>query len=282
MISVITPSLNQARWLGANLSSVQSQTYRDFEHIVVDGGSTDGTLELLGSASNVAAYVEAGTSQTEAINSAYAHSRGDIVAWLNSDDAFFSTRTLEWVADAFGRQPDVGVIYGHAVLVNAEDLLLQTIWVPPFQRSLLRLHNFIIQPAAFIRRSVISDHGLVRDSYQSTMDAELWLRLSLSVRFSRIDHILSIDRHHLERKSLSRPDLAEHDHQALVKEYGIRRSALATAQRKVLKVAFRYLGTRLLTSARRGPDAWNWRRDGSRELLLRQIATRRRKMPLSV
>jgi glycosyltransferase involved in cell wall biosynthesis len=282
MISVITPSLNQARWLRANLSSVQSQTYRDFEHIVVDGGSRDGTIPLLNGAPNVAAYVETGTSQTQAINSAFEHSRGDIIAWLNSDDAYFSTRTLEWVVEAFGAQPDVGVIYGHSVLVNADDLVLQTMWVPPFHRRLLKLHNFIIQPAAFIRRSLIVSHQLVRDDYRSTMDAELWLRLSLSVRFSRLDRILSIDRHHLARKSLARPDLAERDHLALVKEYGIRSGPSATVERKALKIAFRYLGTTLLASVRRGTDAWPWQRDDRLKLLRRQLTSRRRKMPLGV
>jgi glycosyltransferase involved in cell wall biosynthesis len=282
VISVITPSLNQARWLSANLSSVQAQTYREFEHIVVDGGSTDGTIPLLHSAPNVAAYIEPGTSQTEAINSAFAYSRGDIIAWLNSDDAFFSTRTLEWVAEAFAKHRDVGVIYGHAALVNAEDLLLQMIWVPPFQRNVLKAHNFISQPAAFIRRSVITDLRLVRDEYESTMDVELWLRLSSTIRFRRLGRVLAVDRHHLARKSMSRPDLSKRDLQALVTEYGTKTNASSTARRKVLKVVFRLLGVRLVAPAQPDSDAWCWRRDGFAKLLRRQLLSRRRKMPLSV
>jgi glycosyltransferase involved in cell wall biosynthesis len=279
MISILTPSLNQGQWLQANLGSVRAQTYRDFEHIIVDGGSTDGTLALLTEASGVEFHVADGSSQTEAINLAFRHSRGDVIAWINSDDAFYSIHTLERVARAFEENPGVDVIYGHSALVNAHNLLLHAVWVPPFAHSLLRLYNFVIQPATFIRRSVLTTPYLVRDEYQSCMDAELWLRLAQTSRFRRIPHILSIDRHHVNRKSLARPDLAARDYVALEAEYGFIAPSRMQGLRKAINVAFRLMGVRLLVPTRAVEDAWPWRRDGWHRAAKRQLLRRRALMP---
>lgn len=280
LISVLTPSLNQARWLGANLASVRSQTYRYVEHIVVDGGSDDGSLSLLEQAPGVVPLTEPGSGQSEAINSAFHRSRGEIIGWLNSDDAFYSVDTLKWVAKEFESRPDVDVVYGHAVLVNSADRILQMIWAPPFSRRLFTVHNFIIQPTAFVRRSAIVSADLVRNEYLSAMDTELWLRLSKDHVFHRIDRILAVDRHHTGRKSLLRPDLAAIDRIALAAEYGVPvKPSHMRARRKGVKIAFRWLGIRLIALDMRNRDAWSWKRDSVFRLLARQVASRRGRMP---
>ncbi|MGH7485372.1 MAG: glycosyltransferase, partial [bacterium] len=150
-VSILTPSYNQARWLPDNLRSVAEQSYPAIEHIVVDGGSTDGSVQTLAAAAPTVLW-ESGPDegQSDAINKAFARSTGDIVGWLNSDDAYFGPTVVEEAVALFAADPSIAVVYGHAILVNGSGLILQVLWAPPFDRSLLRLHDFIIQPAAFI------------------------------------------------------------------------------------------------------------------------------------
>jgi len=148
LVSVLTPSLGQARWLGDNLDSVERQTYDRLEHVVIDGNSTDGSVELLVGRSRpgLSWLSEPDRGQSHALNKAFVRSTGEIIGWLNSDDAYFGPTVVEDVVRIFEADPDLAVVYGHALLVNAEGLVLQTIWVPPFDSTLLRLHDFIVQP----------------------------------------------------------------------------------------------------------------------------------------
>src|SRR6267142_219479 len=234
LVSILTPSFNQGHWLADNMRSVQSQTYPHIEHIIMDGGSKDGSLNLLRAqaGSNVRWRCEPDEGQSHAINKAFGESRGEIIGWINSDDAYFSRDVVDTVVKLFAARSDVSVVYGHAALVNADGLVLQIIWVPGFNYRLLRLHNYIIQPAAFIRRSALGDR-LVDEAYKSAMDRELWLRLGRSQRFQRIGKILAIDRHHPYRKSYTRPDLAREDSNRMVSTYAVPSGKLATAQLKM-------------------------------------------------
>ena len=146
-MSVLTPSFGQARWLRDNLTSVESQTYERLEHIVMDGGSTDGSVDLLASRSRpgLTWRSEPDSGQSHALNKAFALSTGEIIGWLNSDDAYFGPTVVEDAVRAFESDPGLAVVYGHALLVNAEGLVLQALWVPPFDATLLRLHDFIVQ-----------------------------------------------------------------------------------------------------------------------------------------
>ena len=94
--------------------------------------------------------------QANAINKAFALSRGEIIGWLNSDDAYFGPDVVAQAVRVFEDRPDVAVVYGHALMIDATGCALQVMWVPSFDRRLLKLHDFIIQPAAFIRRSAVA------------------------------------------------------------------------------------------------------------------------------
>ena len=107
------------------------------------------------------------------------------------------------VAQCFARHPDVDVVYGHAALVNADGRILQMLWAPPFRYGLLRLTNFIVQPAAFIRRSALGA-TLVDETFHYAMDYELWLRLGQDRRIAKINHVIAVDRNYPERKSVAR------------------------------------------------------------------------------
>lgn len=279
-MSVLTPSFNQARWLSDNLASVAAQTYPHVEHIVMDGGSTDGSIEILGAASPRVTWVsEADRGQSHAINKAFRASSGEIIGWLNSDDAYFSPTVVQEVVELFVTHLDVAVVYGHAALVNAGGRILQVVWVPPFRRSLLSLTNFIVQPAAFIRRSAI-DSTLVDERYDFAMDRELWLRLARSHRFLRIDDILAIDRHQPGRKVYTQQALGRADTASLVRDHGIPAGAWASMRRKFAKVIFRLAGASKVASASRSPLAFGGHRDPALHLLGRQLFVPRSRMPM--
>jgi glycosyltransferase involved in cell wall biosynthesis len=278
-VSVLTPSFNQARWLADNLRSVAEQTYGSVEHIVMDGGSTDGSVELLQRRARpgLSWRSEPDRGQSHALNKAFAKSSGDIVGWLNSDDAYFGPTVVDEAIRIFETEPDVGVVYGHALLVNAEGLVLQVLWAPPFSRTLLRLHDFITQPAAFIRRSLVAD-ALVDESYDYTMDYELWLRLSQGNRFKRLDRIVAIDRHHGARKSYTMLDVGAAEHARLERRYGVAHGPHGKLGRKIWKIASRVIGTTVIPAAITEPVVFDAVRDSRSQLLIRQVATLRASM----
>jgi glycosyltransferase involved in cell wall biosynthesis len=286
LVSILTPSFGQARWLADNLASVASQSYPRIEHVVMDGGSRDGSVALLEAHAGPSLrwWSEPDNGQSQAINKAFRESAGEIIGWLNSDDAYFAPDVVEAAVRVFVARPEVAVVYGHAALVNADGLVIQLIWAPPFSSKLLRLHDFICQPAAFVRRSAIGD-GLVDETFHYAMDYELWLRLAAESRFARLDRILAIDRHHPDRKSYTWLDVSDRDHAILGERFGIaRQSGASEVARRVLKVALRFAGATLVGGIKRtspeSRDPMAWRLDSRRRLLRRQILIRRAAMPL--
>jgi glycosyltransferase involved in cell wall biosynthesis len=279
LVSVLTPSLNQGRFVEDCIRSVAAQTYKPLEHVICDGGSTDGTLAILRSAPATVSWAsEPDRGQSHALNKALRLSRGEIVGWLNSDDAYLDREAVSSVVETFRLHPDVDVIYGHAALVNADGLILQLLWSPPFSYRLLRFENFIAQPAVFIRRRILGD-AIVDESYEYAMDAELWLRLGRAHRFWRIDRVLAIDRHQADRKVYTRGDLAEADERKLVLAYGVRPHVRRRPVRWAYRALARVLGLRLLPAAF-GPHACAAKVDRLSALLLRQLLLPRRAMPL--
>jgi len=282
LVSILTPSFNQARWLGDNLASVANQTYEWTEHIVFDGGSTDDSVNVLQrhAGPSVSWRSEPDQGQSDAINKAFGEARGEIIGWLNSDDAYFSRETIALVVDAFHRDPEADVIYGHAVLVDANGLILQVLWTPPLWARVLRIHGFITQPTAFIRRRVLGDR-LVSPDFESMMDAELWLRLSDRHRFVRLNRILAIDRHQPDRKTIARPDLAVRDRIRLDAIRDMPSGPWVRPMRKLLKVAFRLAGLTRVPEAISTELAYAGRVDRLVSLVIRQVAIPRSRMPVS-
>ncbi len=275
LVSVLTPSFNQARWLGDNLRSVAEQSYPNIEHIVMDGGSTDGSVEILGDVGSAVRWrSELDRGQSHALNKAFAESKGEILGWLNSDDAYFDTEAVASAVRVFVEHPEVDLVYGHAALVNADGLVLQVMWAPPFHYGLLREFNFIVQPTTFVRRSAIT--GLFADeSFDYMMDRELWLRLGKDRQAKRLNRIVAIDRHHLARKSYTRLDLAEADGKRLVQMYGVPSSRWRL---KAIKVCLRLMGVSQLRAACR-PVVFRGGVDSYWRLAWRQTAVKRVTMP---
>jgi glycosyltransferase involved in cell wall biosynthesis len=281
LVSVLTPSFQQSRWLDDNLRSVEAQTYAPIEHVVMDGGSTDGSVPILESRSRDGLIwaSEADDGQSDAINRAFARSSGEILGWLNSDDAYFSRDIVALAVEVFERHADVGVVYGHGALVNGDGMLLHVLWTPTFAPAVLRAYNLICQPTVFVRRSILGRPDFVDPAFDYSMDRELLLHLARRTRFFRLNRIVAIDRHHLRRKSLTRPDLAAHDRQLIARRYRVPKVASNMVLLKVTKIAIRLAGLSKVMEAAGGSDLLPLQVGSPHEIALRQVAQLRRWMP---
>ncbi len=188
---------------------------------MVDGGSTDGSVEVLRAAGDSVRWTsEPDAGQSDAVNKALRESAGEIVGWLNSDDAYFDCRVVEDIVAYFISHPDVDVVYGHAAQIAEDGTIIWMIWVPAFVRRVLRIVNFIGQPVAFIRRSALSD-PMLDVTFDFAMDYELWLRLDAQGRrFRRIPRIVAVDRQHAARKGVTMSDVLHSDLERLAETHG--------------------------------------------------------------
>jgi glycosyltransferase involved in cell wall biosynthesis len=278
LVSVLTPSFNQRRWLVETLGSVARQTYPHLEHVVVDGGSTDGSVDVLRTVLPAATWIsEPDDGQSEALNKAFDRSRGEIIGWLNSDDAYLFDDVVQRVVDYFRDNPDVDVVYGHGALVNEDGRLLHVMWTPPYRKTVLWRENFISQPAVFIRRHVLED-GFLDESFHYTMDHELWLRLASKHSFGRIDKVLAIDRHQAQRKSYQWPPQADEEVRRLVEIYGIPLSRTWAVETRLRRINYRFRGAPTAFGLRQDRKAFDWSIDSRARLLVRQLTVKRRFM----
>lgn len=179
LVSIITPSYNQARYLEQTLRSVLEQEYPHIEYIVIDGASNDGSVEIIQKyASRLAYWVsEKDNGQAEAINKGLARANGDIVAWLNSDD-FYLPGAVTAAVQAFEAHPEAGLVYGDTVAVDENG---EFIHFPRYaQWSLEDLLTFHIlgQPAVFMRRDVLHEAGFLDPSFHFLLDHHLWIRMA--------------------------------------------------------------------------------------------------------
>ncbi len=280
-VSVLTPSYNQARWLPDNLRSVAAQTYPNIEHVVMDGASTDGSVEILAAAKPAVVWQsETDVGQSDALNRAFERSSGEILGWLNSDDAYFSRDAVTAAVDVFRARPEVGVVYGHAALINAAGEVLHVLWTPPYSRKLLRSpYNPITQPTVFIRRSAVGRPFFVDRDFHYMMDRELWLYLSERTAFHRVDRILAVDRHHPGRKSYNIPEVGDRDHRILAQRYRVAGPGHASFRVKLLKIALRLVGATKIGEAIGGGDAFSMPAVSRLALMRRQLGQLRRQMP---
>jgi glycosyltransferase involved in cell wall biosynthesis len=179
-VSIVTPSYNQAHFLEQSIRSVLEQDYPSIEYIIIDGGSTDGSLEIIRRYENrLAAWIsEPDRGQTDAINKGFARASGEIFAWLNSDDIYLPGAVSEAVAFLIAH-PEAGMVYGDANLTDEEGRIIGRF--PARQtdfRRLLRGSVHIPQQAAFFRASLWRQVGPLDPTFYFAMDYDLWVRLA--------------------------------------------------------------------------------------------------------
>jgi len=176
-ISLVTPSLNQGHFLRATIESVLSQDYPRLEYFVQDGGSTDGTLEVLAHYAGRVPFVsEPDRGQADAINKGLRRAHGDVLGYLNSDDVL-RAGALRAVGEVFSGRPEVVFVWGRAAYLDAEGRTVSPCLVRPRALEQLADSCFIAQPAAFFRRRVWDEVGEFDETLHHTMDYDYWFRI---------------------------------------------------------------------------------------------------------
>ncbi|MBZ0221341.1 MAG: glycosyltransferase [Candidatus Methylomirabilis sp.] len=209
-ITVITPSYNQGGFIAETIESVLVQEYPDLEYLVIDGGSNDGTLEVLKRYDGRLAWVsERDRGQSDAINKGIRRATGDIIAYLNSDD-LYEPGALKKAAQYFQAHPDCLWLTGRCGIIDAEGRETRR-YITSYKNFLLRRYgynillvtNFVSQPATFIRREAFGELGLFDESQHRVMDYEFWLRLGRKYPPGFIDDRLASFRVHPGSKTSS-------------------------------------------------------------------------------
>jgi glycosyltransferase involved in cell wall biosynthesis len=180
LVSVVTPSYNQARYIDETIRSVLEQDYPLVEYIIVDGGSTDGSIEIIQRyVDRLAWWVsEPDKGQTDALNKGFAHARGEILAWLNSDDTYLP-HALSQAVGYLQAHPEVGMVYGDANFIDPDGRVIGKF--PARQTNYRRLRRgyvHIPQQAAFFRADLWKQVGPLDPSFYFAMDYDLWVRLA--------------------------------------------------------------------------------------------------------
>ena len=239
-ISVVTPSFNQAKFIRATVDSVLSQHYPHLEYWVIDGGSTDGTVDILKSYGKELHWLsEPDHGQTDAINKGFTHCTGDILAFLNSDDLYLPG-TLQRVGEYFAAHKqaqwltgDYEIIDGsgarlasHSIVSSYKSFLLRH-----YRPALLRLTNSIIpQPSTFWTRSAYEAVGELDESLRYCMDYDLWLRLAKKFPLHYLPVSLSAFRRHQDSKSETATKKQFTEELAVLKTHGGNHFELAVHQ----------------------------------------------------
>ena len=208
LVSIVTPSFNQARYLEATIQSVLSQNYPRLEYIIVDGGSTDGSVEIIKRyESKLAWWVsEKDQGQTDAINKGFAHAKGNFLAWINSDDTY-EPNAISSAVKFLQQHPEVGLVYGDANYINEDGRIIGRF--PAAQTDLIRLRRgyvHIPQQAAFFRADLWRAVEPLDPSFYFAMDYDLWVRLAARSQVKYIPQTWANFRLHTSGKTIRADD----------------------------------------------------------------------------
>ncbi len=202
LVSVITPSLNSAQFLETTIQSVLSQDYPHIEYIVMDGGSTDGTLDILRSFADRLTYFSAPDGgAADAINKGFAKAQGEIVAWLGADDTY-PPAAISKALQAFSDHPEAAVVYGEGYWIGTSEEVLGRYPTAPFDPAMFARECCICQPACFIRREALEAVGMLKPQLRSSFDYDLWIRLARRYPFVYVAEHFANSRMHRGNKTL--------------------------------------------------------------------------------
>ena len=203
LVTIVTPSYNQGRFIRATIESVLTQNYSNIEYIIVDGGSTDNTLSILQEYKDrITIISEKDEGQSDAINKGFRRARGSIVAWLNSDDVY-EPGAVQSAVDLFEVYKDIAMIYGEGYIIDEngqklkrfENTIDYNLWM------LLYVWDYIMQPTTFFRKKALEEVGYLDKSLNWVMDWDLWIKFGLRYDIKYCNQFLACSREYGETKT---------------------------------------------------------------------------------
>jgi glycosyltransferase involved in cell wall biosynthesis len=222
-ISIVTPSYNQRQFIEETIRSVLLQGYPNLEYIIIDGGSADGSVEIIKGYEKFLSYwvSEPDQGQADAINKGFLKSTGDILAWQNSDDIYLPNAFFSAV-EGFRNNPGASLVFGNIKLIDQESRERGELRFVPFSRWALILEGTMLaNQAAFWKRELFFLAGILNPSLTFCMDYEFFLRASSHGRFEFIRQFLGAFRHHCESKSTVMHQVGMQEHTQILRELGV-------------------------------------------------------------
>ena len=209
LVSIVTPTLDQARYIERTIASVRGQTYSNVEHLIVDGGSTDGTLDILRREAvpgHLEWLSESDRGMYDAINKGVARTTGEIVAYLNSDDVYLPW-AVESAVELFEAMPEVDIVFGDGIKVNAETGRQALRLFAPFDGATLAASGSLMQPTVFWRRRLVERMGGFDPELRYVADLDYWLRAAAAgAKIAHLDEVVAAELMHAERLSSAHRD----------------------------------------------------------------------------
>ena len=224
LVSLITPSFNQGRFLEETIRSVLLQGYPNLEYIIIDGMSTDGSVEIIKKYAGQLSYwaSEPDKGHADAVNKGWRIAKGEFVAWLNSDD-FLYPHSLETTVAALEKDPDIQVCYGDVARVDERSQPCDRDFEGgdfTLKDMLVFWKNPVPQPGFLMRRSVIDRIGLLDESYSFAFDFEYWMRMAVhDMKGKYIPQRLAAFRMHMDAKTYKEQDIRIKNRFGLYEQY---------------------------------------------------------------
>jgi len=203
-VTIVTPSFNQGKFIRETIESVLNQDYPNIEYWVIDGGSTDETIDILKSYGDSINWVsEKDCGQADAVNKGISRAQGSIIGWLNSDDTYLEG-SISHVVNFMNDHPEADMIYGEGYFIDTNSNIIDRYNTEKFNRKRLAETCMICQPTVFLTKEIVNKVGLLDENLDLCMDYELWMKIADIGKVMYTSKYLATSRMYAENKTLSR------------------------------------------------------------------------------